>query len=113
MYFNRKYKRRGVLFQDVYKAVLVKSDEQLLHLSRYIHLNPTRALHISPNRWKESFFPSSIPEYLGNRNTDWIKKDYILNYFSKNNPQKSYFNFMGMSLDAQFIYEAAIDMDDK
>lgn len=113
MYFNRKYKRKGVLFQDVYKAVLVESDEQLLHLSRYIHLNPTKALHISSSRWKESIFPSSLPEYLGNRNTDWIKKDYILNYFSKNNPQNSYFNFLGMSLDAQFIYEAAIDMDDE
>ncbi len=113
MYFNRKYKRKGVLFQDVYKAVLIESDEQLLHLSRYIHLNPTKALHLSPGRWKESVFPSSLPEYLGNRNTDWIKKDYILSYFSKNKPQNSYFNFLGMSIDAQFIYEAAIDMDDE
>lgn len=113
MYFNRKYKRKGVLFQDVYKAVLIESDEQLLHLSRYIHLNPTKALHLPPGRWKESAFPSSLPEYLENRNTNWIKKDYILSYFSKNNPQKSYFNFLGMSLDAQFIYEAAIDMDDE
>ncbi|MBI5451903.1 transposase, partial [Candidatus Gottesmanbacteria bacterium] len=39
MYFNRKYKRTGILFQDVYKAVVVYTDEQLLHLSRYIHLN--------------------------------------------------------------------------
>lgn len=113
MYFNRKYKRKGVLFQDVYKAVLVESDEQLLHLSRYIHLNPTKALHLPPNRWKESAFPSSIPEYLGNKNTDWIKKDYILNYFSKNNPRNSYSNFLGMSVDGQFIYGAAIDMDDE
>lgn len=113
MYFNRKYKRRGVLFQDVYKAVLIESEEQLLHLSRYIHLNPTKALKLPASRWKESVFPSSISEYLENRNTDWIKKDYILNYFSKNNPQHSYSNFLGMSLDAQFIYEAAIDMDDE
>ena len=34
MYFNRKYKRVGHLFQDVYKAVLIESEEQLLHLSR-------------------------------------------------------------------------------
>lgn len=37
VYFNRKYKRIGGLFQDVYKAVSVETDEQLLHLSRYIH----------------------------------------------------------------------------
>jgi len=40
MYFNKKYKRIGTLFQGVYKAVLVDSDEQLHHLSRYIHRNP-------------------------------------------------------------------------
>ncbi len=39
-YFNRRYKRIGGLFQGKYKAALVESDEYLLHLSRYIHLNP-------------------------------------------------------------------------
>src|SRR3989344_8907196 len=39
MYFNKKYKRVGKLFQGHYKAVLVSDDRQLLHLSRYIHLN--------------------------------------------------------------------------
>lgn len=39
-YFNTKYKRVGGLFQGTFKAVLVKNDEQLIHLTRYIHLNP-------------------------------------------------------------------------
>lgn len=39
-YFNTKYVRVGPLFQGAFKTVLVKSDIQLLHLSRYIHLNP-------------------------------------------------------------------------
>lgn len=42
MYFNRKHKRVGVLFQDHYKAVRVATDEQLLQLSRYIHSNPSK-----------------------------------------------------------------------
>jgi len=37
MYFNKKYNRVGVLYQGVYKAVLVSTDDQLLHLTRYIH----------------------------------------------------------------------------
>jgi len=40
MYFNKKYKREGSLFQGVYKAILVENNEYLIHLSRYIHLNP-------------------------------------------------------------------------
>ena len=39
-YFNAKYGRTGPLFQGRYKAILVPNDDYLLHLSRYIHLNP-------------------------------------------------------------------------
>ena len=39
-YFNTKNERVGPLLQGQFKAVRVESDEQLLHLSPYIHLNP-------------------------------------------------------------------------
>lgn len=42
-YFNKKYNRIGTLFQDRFKAVYVKSDEQFVHLISYIHMNPVRA----------------------------------------------------------------------
>ncbi|MBU1084777.1 MAG: transposase [Candidatus Beckwithbacteria bacterium] len=44
MYFNAKYKRVGSLFQGVYKAVKVDSEEQLIYLSKYIHRNPFESL---------------------------------------------------------------------
>ena len=96
MYFNKKYKREGRLFQGVYKAVLVESEEQLLHLSRYIHLN-------------SKSMPSSLPEYLGQRYTPWIKTDLILSYFSKTNPQFSYQNFLGQGRDDSFITNLVLD----
>ena len=39
-YFNSKYGRSGPLFESCYKASRISSDEYLLHISRYIHLNP-------------------------------------------------------------------------
>ena len=49
-YFNSRYERNGVLFQGTFKAVHIKSNKYLLHLSRYIHLNP---LDIFQHDWKE------------------------------------------------------------
>jgi len=111
MYFNRKYNRIGVLFQDVYKAVYIETDEQLLHLSRYINLNPLRTLNLPINKWNEAPYPCSLPEYLNKRQTDWIKTHYILDYFIKKNPNTDYENFIGLPLDEAIIEKLAIDFD--
>lgn len=42
-YFNEKYKRGGSLMEGRYKAVRIIKDEQLMHVSRYVHLNPVVA----------------------------------------------------------------------
>lgn len=39
-YYNTKYNKSGHLFQGPYKAVHVKDNNQLLHLSSYVHRNP-------------------------------------------------------------------------
>ena len=39
-YINVKRKRVGPLFAGRFKNVLIETDEQFLHVSRYIHLNP-------------------------------------------------------------------------
>jgi putative transposase len=43
MYFNRRYQRVGSLFQGQYKAARIVEENQLMEVSRYIHLNPERA----------------------------------------------------------------------
>lgn len=61
-YFNTKHKRKGPLWEEKFKNILVDSDEQLLHLTRYIHLNPvTASLVKKPEQW----LYSSYREYLG------------------------------------------------
>lgn len=111
MYFNRKYRRQGVLFQDVYKAVGVETEEQLLHLSRYIHRNPTNWLNLPASAWRQAPYPCSISEYIGERKTDWIKPKYILDYFSKNHSQNSYEMFLEIS-DGQEGIDRLIIEDD-
>ena len=60
-YFNTKHKRKGPLWESRFKSVLVETDEQLLHLTRYIHLNPVTAFLVDkPEEWKAS----SYNEYL-------------------------------------------------
>ena len=43
IYYNRRYSRKGHLFQDRYKSIVCDKDSYLLELVRYIHLNPLRA----------------------------------------------------------------------
>lgn len=90
MYFNKKYKRVGPLFQGNYKGVQVRTDEQLLHLSRYIH---HQALNSQGVPLQEPY-PSSYPNYLGKISQEWIKPELILAYFSKTIPNLSYKNFV-------------------
>ena len=43
VYFNKRHRRKGHLFQGRFKAILLDANEYLILLSRYIHLNPVRA----------------------------------------------------------------------
>lgn len=42
VYYNRRHRRNGHLFEGRYKAKLVEGDPYLLSLARYIHLNPVK-----------------------------------------------------------------------
>lgn len=72
MYFNRRYKRVGPVFQSRYRASLISRDDYLEHISRYIHLNP--------RDW-EQYPYSSLRYYLGSASAEWISPDKILKIF--------------------------------
>lgn len=86
-YRNAKHNRQGPIFSGMFKAVRVESDEQLLHLSRYIHLNPLVSYLIKNLNLYEW---SSYKEYLGNK-PGTCNKDEILSFFKT---PKSYKQFV-------------------
>ena len=63
-YFNAKHRRKGPLWTGRFKRILVETDEQLIHLTRYVHLNPVTAYLVDrPELWQFS----SYHEYLMER----------------------------------------------
>lgn len=80
-YVNTKYERVGPIFQGAFKAVRVSSDEQLLHLSRYIHINPLVSFVVKDADFLT--YPwSSLPSFLNN-DIHLVNPKIILDQFSK------------------------------
>jgi REP element-mobilizing transposase RayT len=80
MYFNKKYKTVGHLFQGRYKVILCDRDKYLLTLVKYIHLNPVRARvvkRVHEYRW------SSHNSYAGKSGDGIIDRDQVLRMFSE------------------------------
>lgn len=64
-YFNIKNEKIGPVFRGRFKAVLISDDMQLLHLSRYIHLNPYFSGFVKKIEKLVSYSWSSLGQYLG------------------------------------------------
>lgn len=106
MYFNRKYKRVGPLFQSVYKAVLVNTDEQFLHLTRYIH---KQTLASQGDTLRGEGQPSSYHDYIGKSKTTWVHPDEVLSHFSRTIPSLSYESFVSQVEDMAGIGKLILD----
>lgn len=90
-YFNVKNKRTGRLFGSTYKSVEIETDEQLIHLSRYIHTNPANSskTNLTPKQLKA--FPwSSLPTYLGRKSLICQPKE-VMTFFKS---PGSYWDFV-------------------
>ncbi|MFQ6084172.1 MAG: transposase [Methanosarcinales archaeon] len=88
-YFNRKYDRRGHLFQGRFRAVHIKTNEQLKNVFVYIHAN---GISLIEPKWKErgisnpkkvieflkNYKWSSYPDYIGKKNFSSLTKRHFL-----------------------------------
>jgi putative transposase len=110
MYYNKKYKRTGSLFEGKFKSEHISKDRYLKYLFSYIHLNPVKILQ---RDWKErgiidkkriinflnKYKYSSYLDYLetGKKRKEGIilTKELFPNYFSTNEKfQKEIFEWL-------------------
>ncbi|MEK7193127.1 MAG: transposase, partial [Patescibacteria group bacterium] len=79
MYFNKKNKRVGSLFQGPFKAIEVETDSYFQYLPYYIHLNP---LDLFQPSWREQKIldPKKAMTFLNN-----YKWSSYSDYSGKNN----------------------------
>jgi len=86
-YFSIKYKNRGPVFEGNFKSVRVEDDEQLIHLSRYIHLNPVTS-YLAENPCEYAF--SSYGAYIGKDSLGIIDSSIVLANFSSSKKYKEF-----------------------
>ncbi len=84
IYFNRRHRRSGHLFQNRYKSILCQEDSYLLELVRYIHLNPLRAKLISDYDELQVYPYGGHSAVMGKVKREWQDVDLVLALFDAN-----------------------------
>jgi putative transposase len=121
MYFNRKNKRSGSLFQGTYKAVLVENDPQFIYLPYYIHLNP---LDLRMPGWRkgeiksykkalkflEGYRWSSYLDYIGQKNFPSVtQRKFLLEIFEGEKKYKESIEKWLKRIDLEIIKELILE----
>lgn len=94
MYFNKKYGRTGSLFEGPYKSIQVKGSTPLLLLTRFLHA-------ISEQ--------SSYQEFLGERDSSWVKPKALLALFEKSQND----SFKGVEGYRKFVEKYELSQEDQ
>lgn len=88
-YYNTLHERSGPLFMGQFKAVRIESEGQLLHVSRYIHLNPYVSRLLNSLDELRKYPWSSLRDYLG-KGGGILDREPILGSFSTKNGYKEF-----------------------
>lgn len=98
-FHNLKHERKGPIFLPRFKSVMIQKDEQLLHVSRYIHLNPYSSLCVNTYSELIEYYWSSYREYIGSKKDGICQTDLILGFF--NHDRAKYKQFVEDNADHQ------------
>jgi hypothetical protein len=87
VWFNKKYRRHGQLFQNRYKSILCQEDPYLKELVRYIHLNPLRAGLVADMDGLDQYPWGGHGVLMNHRRQPWQNRDYVYRLFSDHQRQ--------------------------
>ncbi len=83
IWYNRRHRRHGHVFQNRYKSILCQEEAYFLELVRYIHLNPLRALLVPDIESLDSYTYSGHSAIMGSRHYSWQDCETVLTRFGK------------------------------
>ena len=83
LWYNRRHRRYGHLFQNRYKSILCQQDPYLLELVRYIHLNPLRAHLVRDLESLDKYSYCGHSAIMGRRHNDWQNTEAVLRLFGE------------------------------
>lgn len=102
VYYNRRHKRHGHLFQNRYKSILCQEEAYLLELVRYIHLNPLRGGIVHSIQELKKYPYGGHSSMMGKSRQRWHMTHYVLGFFGNKESaaRKAYHQFVekGISL---------------
>ena len=81
VWHNRRHARKGHLFQNRYKSIVVEEDPYFLELVRYIHLNPVRARMLGQLSELDRFPYTGHAVIIGHRDYQCQDVDAVLQWF--------------------------------
>jgi len=87
--YNLRHRRKGHLFQNRYKSIVVEEEIYFLELVRYIHLNPVRAGIVKNVEELANYPYSGHSVIMGKREYSAQDVDTILARFSERKKQHS------------------------
>lgn len=113
-FFNLKTNRKGALFLTSFKAVRIMSEEQFIHVSRYIHLNPVTGYLLKIEELLTSVL-TSFRWYIGKKGKDsFVNTEKILSIFrSKENYKKFIFDQVDYQRKIDKIKKLTLDKNNK
>jgi len=88
-FYNKKFNRKGSLFCHSFERVRIETEEQFIHVSRYIHLNPVTSYLIKLEELDGYLF-TSFPAYVGKGLFSFINTELILNHFKTSQRYKEF-----------------------